>query len=119
MLSNTLGDKIDGLVDSSQGRNVDCLLSDHTASTDSGGIFSWAGLHDSVDEYFKGVSSGQEVDDLKSMSDDSDGLDLLTSVSSVELKGADEPLNDGAECLSELLSLVSSSSVRDEDLCLG
>lgn len=119
MLSNTLGDQIDGLVDSSQGRHIDSLLSDDTTCTNSGGIFSWASLDDRVDEYFKRVSSGEQVDDLKSMSDDSDGLDLLTSVSSVELEGSDQSLDNGAECFSELLGLVSASSVGHEDLSLG
>ena len=50
------------------------------------------------------------------MSDDSDGFGFLTSVSSVELELANKTFNDGAECFSELLGLVSSSSVGYEDL---
>ncbi len=119
MLSDTLGDQVDGLVHSPQGRNVDSLLSDNTSSTNSGRIFSGSGLDDGIDEDLKGVSSGEEVDDFEGVSHDSDGLNLLTSVSSVELEGSDKALNDGAQCLSELLALVSSGSVGDEDLGLG
>lgn len=59
------------------------------------------------------------MDDFEGVSDDADGLDLLAGVSSVELEGANEALDDGAECLSELLALVSAGSVGDEDLGLG
>lgn len=53
-------------------------------------------MDNSVDENLKGVSSGEEVDDLEGVSDDSDGLNLLAGVSSVELKGSNKSLNDGA-----------------------
>ena len=119
MLSHSLGDQVDGLVDSSEGGNVNCLLSHHTTSSNSGGILSGTGLNDSVDENLKRVSSGEEVDDLKSMPHNSDGLNLLTSVSSVELERADKSFNDGAKCLSELLGLVSASGVWDENLSFG
>jgi hypothetical protein len=56
------------------------------------------------------------VDDFESVSDDSDGLGFFTGVSSVELERANKTFNDGAESLSELLGLVSSSSVGYEDL---
>ena len=119
VLTDSLGDQVDSLVHSSQGRHVNSLLSHHTTSSDSGGVFSGASLDDGIDENLEGVSSGEEVDDFEGVPDDADGLDLLTSVSSVELEGADEPLDDGAECLSELFALVSSGSVGDEDLGLG
>jgi hypothetical protein len=95
------------------------LLPHHTSSANSGRVLSGAGLDDGVDENLKGVSSSQEMDDFKGVPDDSDGFHLLTSVSSVELKGSDESLNDRAQCLSELLGLVSSSSVGHEHLGLG
>ena len=87
--SDSVGQKVDGLVDSSHGGNVDGLLFNLTSSSDSGGVFSWAGKLDGSDEDFKGVSSGQKVDDFEGVSDDSDGLDFLTSVSAVELHGSD------------------------------
>jgi hypothetical protein len=119
VLTDSLGDQVDGLVDSSEGRHVHCLLSNHTTSTDSGGVLSGTGLHDGVHEDLKRVSSGEEMDDLEGVPHNTDGLDLLTSVPAVELEGSNESLDDGAEGLSELLALVSASSVGHEDLSLG
>ena len=119
VLSHSLGDQVDGLVDSSEGRNVDSLLSNHTTSSDSGGVLSGTGLDNCVDKDLEGVSSGEEVDNLESVPHNSDGLHLLTSVSAVELERSDEALNNGAESLSELLGLVAASSVGHEDLSLG
>ena len=119
VLSHSLGDQVDGLVDSSEGRDVHSLLSDHTTSSDSGGVLSGTGLDNCVDKDLEGVSSGEEVDNLESVSHNSDGLYLLTSVSAVELERSDEALNNGAESLSELLGLVAASSVGHEDLSLG
>jgi hypothetical protein len=119
VLSHSLGDQVNGLVDSSEGRHVNCLLSHHTTSSNSGRILSGTGLDDSVDENLERVSSGEEMDDLKSMSDNSDGLNLLAGVSSVELERANKSFNDGAKCLSELLGLVSAGSVGDENLSFG
>ena len=67
---------------------------------------------------FKRVFAGHEVDDFKSVSQDSDGKSLLTSVSASEHKSIDESFNDWALSLSELLNLPSASSVRDVDLGL-
>ena len=72
-----------------------------------------------LDKHFEWVSSSQKVNDFESVSDDSDGLDFLTSVSAVELEGTDESFYDRGECFSELLLLISSSSVGDEDLGSG
>ncbi len=53
------------------------------------------------------------------MSDDSDSLNFLTSVSAMELKGANESFNNRGKSLSELFSLISASSMRDKDLGPG
>ena len=119
MLTSTLSDKVDSLVDSSQGRHIDGLLSDHTSGTDSGGVFSGTSHQDGGDEHFQGVATSQKVNDFEGVSDDADGLDFLTSVAAVELHGADETFDDGAEGLSELFGLISASSVGHEDLGLG
>jgi hypothetical protein len=85
VVSDSVAHKVDCLIYSSHGGNVDGLLLDLTSGSDSGGVFSWAGQHDGSDEDLEGVSSGQKVDDFKSVSDDSDGFEFLTSVSAVEL----------------------------------
>ena len=72
-----------------------------------------------LDEDFKGVSSGEKVDDFKGVSDDSDSLDFFTGISAVELEGSDKSLNDGGEGFSELFGLVSAGSVGDKDLGSG
>ena len=59
------------------------------------------------------------MDDFEGVSDDSDGFDFLSGISSGELHGADESFDDGAECFSESFGLVSSCGVGDEDLRLG
>ena len=118
-VSGSVGDQVDGLVDSSEGRNVDGLLSDDTSSSDTGGVFSGTSLQDGVDKDFEGVLAGKEVNDLESVSHDSDSLDFLSGVSAVELHGADESFDNGAEGFSESFGLISACGVRDEDLGLG
>ena len=116
MLSSTLGDQVDGLVDTSQGGDINCLFSHNTTCTDSGGILSRSCLQQGSNKHLQRVLACKEVDDFEGVSDDSDGFGLLTSVSAVELEGSNETFNNGAECLSELFGLVSSGGVRDEDL---
>ena len=58
------------------------------------------------------------MDDLKSISHDSDGLGLLTSISSLEADGADDSLNKWTDGLLELLLLISASGMRNEDSAL-
>ena len=103
MLSHSLGDEVDGLVDSTERGDVDGLLTHNTSSANSGGVLSGTSLHNGIDENLEGISSSEQVDDLEGVSDDSDGLHLLAGVSSVELEGTNKSLNDGAECFSELL----------------
>lgn len=119
VLPSALGDQVDGLVDSSEGRDINCLLSNHTSSANSGWIFSWSCKHKCANQYFQGISSCEEVDDLECMSDDSDGFNFLSCVSSVELEGSNKSLDDGAKCFSEFFALVSACSMRDKDLSLG
>lgn len=67
------------------------------------------------------------LDDLEDSSHDSDGLNLLTSVSSGDYgylsnltsDGTNDSFDDWAKGLLEWLLLVSSSSVWDEDSRLG
>lgn len=59
------------------------------------------------------------MNDFHSISDDFYGLDLLTSVSSLEHQTADQSFDDRTLSLSESLHLVSASSMRDENSALG
>jgi hypothetical protein len=92
------------------------LLSHDTAGSDSGRIFSGASQQQSIDDNLQGVFASEKVNDLESVSNNSDGLGFFTGVSAVELKRSDKTLDDGAECLSELLGLVSASSVGYKNL---
>ena len=77
------GEERDGLVDSSERRDVDGLSSDGTLRTDSGRVLSGSGVDDGVDEDLDGVLLSDEVDDLESVLHDSDGHELLAVVSAV------------------------------------
>jgi hypothetical protein len=76
-------------------------------------------LYDGIHEDLKGVSTSQQIDDFKSVSDDSDSFDFLACVSTMELHRSNKSLNDGAEGFSKLFSLVSSGSVWHEYLGFG
>lgn len=87
--SGTDGQQGDGLVDSSQGGNIDGLSSDGTLGADSGRVFSRAGVDDGVNQNLDRVLVGQEVDDLECVGDDSDGHQLFTVVSAVHHQTAE------------------------------
>ena len=118
-LPSSAGQEIDSLVDSSDGGDIHSLLSHGTSTTDSGGVFSGASNLDGSDEDLDGVSASQQVDDLESVSHNSDSLDLLAGVPAVELHGSNQSLDDGAQSFSELLSLISASSVGNIHLGSG
>ena len=125
------GEERDGLVDSSERRDVDGLSSDGTLRTDSGRVLSGSGVDDGVDEDLDGVLLSDEVDDLESVLHDSDGHELLAVVSAVhhepvrelvardgeELFDArvDQSLDDRHSSLGELLLGISASGVGDVD----
>jgi hypothetical protein len=90
------------LVESSERGDIDGLSLDVTTLSDSGGVFSWSGVINGSDEDINWVLSSLEIDDLESLLDDLDGLELLTGVSSVELKASDESLDDWHSGLFEL-----------------
>lgn len=114
-LSSTDGQQSNSGVNSSQWRNIDGLSSDGTGRTDSGGVLSGTRVDNSVDNNLQWVLLGDNVDDLKSVLDDSDSLQLLTVVSTVHHQGVGQSLNDWALSLSESLGSVSTSSVGNEN----
>ena len=130
------------MVDTTQWRHVDGLTSDGTLRTNSRRVFTGAREDDRVNEDLDRVLVGEEVDDLESVLDGADGLQLLAVVTAVHHQRVRHTLHDGAllashhsvsllffffssrnadrakpyERLSESLVLVSSSSVRQQDL---
>lgn len=104
--------KIDSLIDSSNGGNIHSLFSHSTSTTDSSGIFSRASNLDGRYENLNGVSASQQVNDFESMSNNSDSFDFLACISAMELHGSNQSLNNRTQSFSKLLSLISSSSMR-------
>ena len=118
-LSGALADQVDGLVDSSERRDIDGLSADGTAGTDSGGVLMSTTLNDSLEEDLKRVVTGEQVDDIKGLLEVTHGHLLLTvgaTISNHEL--VDKTLENGAENLLEALLLVLASSVGNVDLGL-
>ncbi len=107
------------MIESSERRNIDSLSLDITTLSDSGRVFSWTSIVDSSDENIDWVLSSLEIDNLKSLFDNSNSLEFLTGVSSVELKGSDKSLDNWHSGFSELSELVSSSSVGNVYLALS
>lgn len=84
-LPGTGTDQVNGLVHSPQGRHVHGLLPHHTASSNSGRVLARASLQNCTHKHLQRVSACEQVDNFEGMSDDTDGLDFLTSVASMEL----------------------------------
>jgi hypothetical protein len=94
------------------------LFLDHTARSNSGGVFTGTTVLASVDQDLDGVLAGHQVDDLESVLDDLHGLDFFTGVSALVHEAVNHAFNDRALDLSELLELVSTSGMRNSHLRL-
>jgi len=86
MLTSSLGNEIDSLVDSSHRGYIDSLLSDNTTSPNTSRVLSGTSIDYSIDKHFKWISASEEIDDLENVSNDSDSFDFLSCVSAVELE---------------------------------
>ena len=91
------------LVDSPQWRHVDGLPPDGTSTSDTGGVLTRSRVDDSIDNDLEGVLSGEKVDDLKAVLNNSDSHKLLSVVPAVHHKGVDQTLDNGALGLAETL----------------
>lgn len=114
-LAGTNGDQSNGLVDTTQRRDIDGLAADGTAGTDTGGVFTGTTVDDGINNNLERVLVGEQVDDLEGVLDDADSLKLLTVVAAVHHQGVGETLNDGALGLAETLASVAASGVRKID----
>jgi len=99
------------LVNTAEWRNINSLTSDGTSRSDTGGIFTGTSVDDSIYNNLDWVLVGQEVDDVKSVLNNSDSLHLLAVVSAVHHQRVGETLDDWALRLSEAFLVVSASSV--------
>ena len=119
-LSGSLADQINSLVDSSQWRHIDGLSSNGTSGSNSRGVLSGSGLDDGLEENLKRVLSGQQVDDLESLLEDSHGHLLFTVLSVVTNHDLiDKSLGDWALNLLESFLLIFTSGVWHVHLSLG
>ena len=78
VLADSLGDQVDSLVDSSEGRHVHCLLSNHTSSTNSGGVFSGRTVSNCFEENLYWIFSSLQMDDLKGLLNNVESLEFLS-----------------------------------------
>jgi hypothetical protein len=114
-LTGTDGQQGDSLVDTTEGGDIDGLTTDGTGGTDTGGIFTGAGVDDGINENLDGVLVREQVDDLESVLDDTDSHQLLSVVATVHHQGVGETLNNGALGLAETLGGETTSGVGQVD----
>ena len=111
----TDGQQGDGLVDTTEGGDIDGLATDGTGGTDTGGIFAGTGVDDGINENLDGVLVREQVDDLEGVLDDTDSHQLLSVVATVHHQGVGETLNNGALSLAETLGGEATSGVGQVD----
>jgi len=116
-LTGTNCKKSDGLVDAAERGNINGLATDGTSGSDTGAVFARTAVDNGINGDLDRVLVGHDVNDLKGVGHDADGLEFFTVVATVHHEGAGETLNDGALSLSEALDGISTSRVRDVDWC--
>jgi len=89
-------DQPDGLVDSSHWGDVASLSSYATSSSDPSRVFPWASVHNSGNADLDWVLSGHNMDNLKSVLNNSHGKHLLTIIPAFLHKSINQPLNNMA-----------------------
>lgn len=118
-LSATFAHEVNGLVDSSEWRNVDSLSSDDTTRTDSCWVFSGTTVSNSINENLEWVFSSSKGNNIECLFHDSDSLLLFTTVSSFHHEAIQKALNNWAVYLLETSLLVSASCEWQENLRLN
>ena len=109
--TNPSGQKVDGLVDTTERGDINSLTTDSSSSTNTGGILTRSSVDDSVNKDLERVLVSEEVDDLEGVLDDTDGHDLLSVVPPVHHEGVGQTLDDGALSLTETLDVVPTGSM--------
>lgn len=110
--TSTCAQEPDGLVDTSERRNVDGLTSHSTGATDSRRIFSWAAVLDRVDQDFQRILSSKQMNNFESVFNNTNSHELLAVVSTVHHERAGQTLDNGAESLVKSFDLITASCVR-------
>ena len=99
------------LVNSSEWRHINSLSSDSSSTSNTCRVLTWSRVDDGVDQDLKWVLTGQEMDDLETVLDNSDSQQLLAVVSSVHHQAVDQTLNNWALGLAESLGSVSKEVI--------
>ena len=99
------------LVNSSEWRHINSLSSDSSSTSNTCRVLTWSRVDDGVDQDLKWVLTGQEMDDLETVLDNSDCQQLLAVVSSVHHQAVDQTLNNWALGLAESLGSVSKEVI--------
>lgn len=110
-LSCAGGQQVEGVVDPTEGGHIDGLTTNDTGTSDAGGVLTWTGVDDGIDDHLDGVLVRQEVDDFEGVLNDSAGHQLLSGVAALAHQTTRQALDDGARGLAESLLLVSASCV--------
>lgn len=110
-LTGALGEEVQSLGNTTVRRHIDGLTTDGTGGTDAGGIFARARVGDGINQNLDGVQTSEQMNDLKSLLDNADSLELLSVVATVHHQRADKTLNDGALGLAETLGGITSGCV--------
>merc|ERR1719427_2647111 len=99
------------LIDSPQRRHIDSLPPDSSCTSNTGGVLTRSGVDDGIDDNLKGVFTGQKMDDLEGVFDNSACHELLAVIPAVHHEVVHQTLHNGALSLAETLGSVSSSRV--------
>lgn len=95
-LTSTHGHEVEGVVHSSEGRDVDGLSLHCTCATHTSRVLSRSAVDDCIYEELHGVLVGEDVDQLEGVSNDAAGHQLLAVVAAEAHHRAGKTLNDGA-----------------------
>mmetsp|Transcript_9720 Transcript_9720/g.19246 ORF Transcript_9720/g.19246 Transcript_9720/m.19246 type:complete len:206 (-) Transcript_9720:27-644(-) len=113
-LTSSSCQKPDGLVHAAEWRHINRLTANHTGTSNTGGIFTWPTVDDSVNKNLNWVLVCEQVDDIERVLDNTDSHQFLSIVTSVHHQTADEPLHNWALGLSEALLLITTSGMSCE-----
>jgi hypothetical protein len=104
--------QVQGVVDTSKGRHIDGLTSDHTRTSDTGRVLTGSGIDNGIDDDLHGVLVREQVNDFQRVLDNSDRQEFLSTVAALAHETTHQSFDDGARCLAEALLLVAARRVR-------
>ena len=88
--------QVNGLVDTTKRRHIDSLTTDSSLGTDTGRIFSWTSVLNSINQDLDRVLISQKMDDFKGVLDNANSHDLLSVVSTVHHERVGKAFDDWA-----------------------